>query len=652
MSRSRPQPICPTQMLAFDAPESDWHAPKVSDLPNWENAKRIAIDCETRDDDLKTLGPGVRRGGYIAGYSFAIEGGASYYVPLRHMGGDNVEDPDQAMRYLRDQARAYKGLVVGMNLSYDLDFMNEVGVEFKEASYRDVMLNEALINELLDGYGLDAILPRYNLPGKDESLLRRAAQHYGLDPKAQLWMLAARFVGAYGEGDVAQLHNLLRRQERVIEEQSLERIVDLESKVLPVLVRMRRRGVRVNMEKLEQIETWALQQEGAALQAVFKETGVRIEVGDTMKAAAVAPALEKAGIKLERTETGQPQIDKLVLAGAGAVGAFVLHGRRVSKLKNTFANSIRQFEVNGRIHCTINQMVRPRDDEAGAEGARYGRVSVNKPNLQQQPSRDITLDPVTAELFARAGLQHEFAARWRDIYEPEEGGLWGSADYSQQEPRMQTHYAVLAECEGSAEAAQAYHENPNLDHHQMMADLTGLPRKFAKNIYLGLCYGMGSGKLARELGLPTTFVFSKRLNRNIEIAGPEAQAILEQFDQRAPHVRALAKLAEKRAAEVGYLTTIGGRRCRFPKVGGKYDWTYKAMNRLIQGSSADQTKMAMVAIDAEGHFMQLQIHDSIEATVGSEKEQARIAEIMRDVLPLKVPCRVDSKIGPSWGSLK
>lgn len=621
----------------FEAPDSDWHAPKISELPSWKGAKRVSVDCETRDDDLKTLGPGVRRGGYIVGYSFAIEDGPSHYIPLRHMGGDNVEDPEQALRYLRDQAKAFTGpgtLIAGMNLSYDLDYFAHEKIDFNPERFRDIMLNEALINELYDDYSLEAIAGRYDMPGKDETLLRAAAANYGVDPKSGMWMLAARFVGAYGEQDTSLPLKLLRRQEKRIDDQDLGRIVELENQVLPVLVRMRRRGVRVNMEKLERIEHWSLDQEKQALHEVFVQTGVRIEVGETMKASAVAPALEKVGIVLERTSTDQPQIDKLVLAGAGPVGQLINHARKVSKLRTTFANQVRTFEINGRIHCQVNQMVRPRDDEAGAEGARYGRVSNSKPNLQQQPSRD------------------EFASMWRDIYEPDDGGLWGSADYSQQEPRMQTHYSVLAECEGAAEAAQAYHENPNLDHHQMMADLTGLPRKFAKNIYLGLCYGMGSGKLARELGLPTVIKFSKRLNRNIEIAGPEAQAILEQFNARAPHVRALAKLAEQKAADVGFLVTIGGRRCRFPKVGGRFDWTYKAMNRLIQGSSADQTKMAMVAIDAAGHYMQLQIHDSIEATVADERGIASIAEIMRDVLPLKVPCKVDYKFGPSWGTIK
>jgi DNA polymerase I-like protein with 3'-5' exonuclease and polymerase domains len=627
--------ICPTQELAFSPPPSDWRPPRVADLPSWGGAKRVAVDCETSDPTLKTLGPGVRRGGFIAGYSFAIEDGPSYYVPLRHMGGDNVEDPEQAMNYLRDQARDFDGTVVGMNLGYDLDFMLEAGVEFSNLScFRDVMLSEALIYELHDAYNLDAILPRYGLPGKDETLLRRAAQHYGLDPKAQLWMLPARYVGAYGEGDVSQLHGLLRRQERVIEEQELERIVTLENQVLPVLVRMRRRGVRVNMEKLERIETWALQQEAAALQEVHSLTGIRIEVGDTMKASAVAPALEKSGVMLERTSTDQPQVDKEVLLGAGPVGASILHARKVAKLKNTFAASVRQFEIKGRIHCQVNQMVRPRDDEAGAEGARYGRVSVSKPNLQQQPSRD------------------EFAPMWRDIYEPEEGALWGSADYASQEPRMQAHYAIMAKVGGADDIERAYKENPDLDPHAMSAALTGLERKPAKTIYLGKCYGMGSGKMARSLGLPTVFVFSKRLNRNIEVAGPEAQEIFEQFDQRMPHVSALAKLAEKAAADRGYLTTIGGRRCRFPKTGSRFDWTYKAMNRLIQGSSADQMKMAMVAIDAESYYMQLQVHDETDSSVGSEKDLSRIAEIMRDVLPLKVPVRVDYKIGPSWGSIK
>lgn len=625
------------QEVLFNAPgKSLWKPPRVSDLPVWPDGGRVAVDTETRDDNLRGMGPGVRRGGYIVGYSFAFEDGPSYYVPIRHDGGDNVENPEAAMQYLRDQAARLKGILVGANLSYDLDYLAQVGVEFNNvARMRDVIVAEPLIDEMADSYSLDTLLAKYGLRGKDETLLRQAADAYGLDPKKDLWQLPAKYVGAYGEADVARPLELLRRQERRIEEMDLGNIYDLESDVVPVLVRMRRRGVRVDEERLGEIERWAEVEEAAALELLHKLTGVRVAVGDTMKASAVAPALQAAGIHLARTETGQLQIDRAVLESCGhPAGASLLRARKLSKLRTTFVASVRRYLTDGRIHCCYNQMARQKDDESDVIGARFGRMSCTHPNLQQQPSRD------------------EFAKTWRGIYLPEEDALWSSDDYRQQEPRLLAHYAIITGVPGADKIMRAYRDNPDLDPHQMIADLTGLERTPAKTIFLGLCYGMGSGKLARSLGLPIRAIWSERQSRMIEVAGPEAQRIMDSFDDGAPHVRALARACEKRARERGYITTIGGRRCRFPMVNGRYEWTHKALNRLIQGSGADQTKMALVAADRAGFFLQLQIHDEINASVQDEAEGKRLAELMCDVIPLRVPVKASCKVGDSWGATK
>lgn len=96
--------------------------------------------------------------------------------------------------------------------------------------------------------------------------------------------------------------------------------------------------------------------------------------------------------------------------------------------------------------------------------------------------------------------------------------------------------------------------------------------------------------------------------------------------------------------------TLSGRRCRFPKTAeGKYDWTHKALNRLIQGSSADQTKTAMVELDKQGYFLQLQVHDEMDGSVHSPEEAEAMAEIMRTCVPLTVPSKVDVELGASWG---
>lgn len=644
------------QMPLFE-PESDWRPPLMVGLPSWKDARRIAVDVETRDQHLKELGIGVRRGGYITGVSFAIEDGPAYYLPMRHEGGDNLPE-HQVLAYLREQARGFRGDIVGANLQYDLDYLWEEEILFhEEARYRDIQVADPLIYELHQSYSLDNIAKRHGLPGKNEDKLREAARAYGVDPKNGMWRLPARFVGAYAEEDTRLPLMILRRQERQIEEDDLWDIWNLESQVLPVLVKMRRRGVRVNMDKLRGIEEWSLTEEAEALALVRHQTGVNISVGDVWKAGAIAPALEAIGIQLNKTAQGQPNIDKDVLAGIDHPVAKALSwARKTNKLRTTFAASVRRYEINGRIHCTFNQIARE-DEKGDMKGARYGRLSCVDPNLQQQPSRD------------------EFAARWRSIYEPEEGSLWATNDYSQQEPRWTTHFAAEMDLTKAREAAQAYCDDPKLDNHDFMAQLTGLPRKYAKNVYLGLCYGEGGAKLSRDLGLPTRWALAGRWEngrreisffptqeeafqaRNesqsgyvFETAGEEAQRVLDAFDERAPFIKQLAKKAQDMASKRGYVKTIGGRRLHFPQRGdGTYDWCHKALNRIIQGSSADQTKEALVALDREGRWIALQVHDEIDCSVADVGEGKAIGATMTNVRKARVPFRVDTEIGPSWG---
>lgn len=645
----------------FTTVSSDWKAPDLNSLPSWEGAKRVAIDCETRDPDLKKLGPGAGRrpNSYIIGISFAIEDGPGAYLPIRHEGGDNLP-VEAVLRYLRDQASVFTGDIVGANLPYDLDFLAGDGIEFNRARYfRDIQIADPLINELHDSYSMQAIAERWGFPGKDEALLRAAAVDYGIDPKKDMWRLPARFVGPYAEEDTRLPLNILRRQEREIDEQDLWDVYNLESKLLPILTRLRRRGVRIDLDRLEQVERWALEKETEALAQVRALTGHRIAVGDVWKSEAIAPALEHIGIKLNKTSQGKPKIDKELLGSIKHPVAEALErARKVNKLRTTFASSVREHMINGRIHCTFNQLRRQKDDESeGTAGAAYGRLSCEHPNLQQQPARD------------------DFAPMWRAIYLPEEGELWASNDYSQQEPRMAVHYACLAReligehaWRSALAARDAYRNDPNTDNHQMMADMAGISRKAAKEIYLGLSYGMGGAKMCRKLGLPTMMAVrgprgvlydatspeGQRLvaegAQRFEAAGPEGQRLLDAFDAKVPFVKRLAKACEQRAKAVGYITTLSGRRCRFPKdPHGNFDWTHKALNRLIQGSSADQTKMAMVACAEAGLDIILQVHDEIAFSVKDRDEAERAAEIMRNCTPLELPSKVDVEIGQSWG---
>lgn len=630
-------------------PDASWTPPKH--LFEWTGAKRIAVDVETKDPHLTTMGPGVRRAdSHVIGVSVAIEDGPSCYLPIGHLSGNM--DPDKVWSYLRDQSKKCRAEVTGANLQYDMDWLARYGVDFYHCRWRDVQIAEPIIDELQYSFSLDNIARKYKVPGKDESTLRAYASAYGIDPKKQMWMLPAHAVGAYAEYDARLPLIILRRQEKIIEQQDLRKIFDLECRLQPVLVKMRRRGVRVDFDRLDEVERWALSREVAALHEVTRLTGIQLSTDDTNKTFSLAPVLRHVGIDVPKTAEGKDSVTKDFLVDLKhPVGDLLRTARKFNKLRTTFAASIREHAIGDRIHCTFNQLRTATEDDE--KGARYGRLSCTNPNLQQQPARDEEIGP-----------------RWRSIYVPEQGAKWACLDYSQQEPRWLTHYAELLGLPGAQVAAEKYRTDPTTDNHQMMAELCKIPRKPAKELFLGKCYGMGGAKLCHKLGLPTEWrvkwcgqwlpldhpeAKDALLNgaRKYELAGPEGKVLIDKFNEGAPYVNELAKRCEQKAQRKGFIITAGGRRCRFPtKPGGGFDWAHKALNRLIQGSSGDQSKTAMVLADEAGIELQLQVHDELDLSFTEESTIKNLAQIMCNAMECRVPAKVDIETGESWGEIE
>lgn len=626
------------------APRSAWTPPDLSSLPSWAEAKRVAIDVETRDPHLKKLGVGVRRGGFVCGVSFAIEDGPSHYLPIRHVSG-NLEE-GKVWQYLKDQARVYTGIIVGANLPYDLDYCAENGVVFRRASmFRDVQVASPLINENVFTHSLEAIAQRWGLPGKEEDLLTKAARAAGLDPKSGISDLPSKYVGGYAERDAALPLAILRRQEVDIDEQGLWGIYDLESRLLPVLVKMRRRGVRIDLGRLAHVEKWTEEEERKNWKQVSSITGVRLTPDDAWSSNAIAAALKADGVHVFKTAKGAYSVTQEFLDNIDSkAGLHIKRARKLNKLRTTFAASVRRHLIGDRIHCTFNQL---RSCNKGGEdkGAKFGRISCSDPNLQQQPSRD------------------DFAPMWRSIYVPEPGEEWACLDYSQQEPRWTTHFASLCGLPRADEMVRRYNSDRKADNHTMMAQLIAgegpdwVPpkkkRSQAKDLFLAQCYGQQSAAMARTLGLPTKWIETKT-GKLIEVAGDEAQHIIDSFNKRLPFVRKLSKKTEAVVKRRGHIVTVLGRRCRFEKDpdGPGYYKTYRALNRLIQGSSADQTKKAMVDADDAGFRLLLQVHDEVDLSISSHREARDLAQIMREAVTMKVQSRVDIEVGPNWGEIK
>jgi len=374
------------------------------------------------------------------------------------------------------------------------------------------------------------------------------------------------------------------------------------------------------------------------LHIIKRATGIKVEI---WAAASVAKVFDQMKLDYPRTlKSGQPSFTKnFLLNHENPIAQQIVKAREVNKARTTFIETIYKHSHKGRIHAHIHQM----RSEAG--GTVTGRFSYSNPNLQQIPARNRNLGP-----------------RIRSIFMPEKGHKWGIFDFNQQEPRLVAHYARLTDQFKSDEIIEAY-DDPHADFHQLVADMAKIPRKQAKTINLGLFYGMGKNKLQAELG----------------ISKDKAEKLFNTYHEKVPFVRSLASAVTKRASDKGRIRTLKGRICRFdlwePNEFGIHrplsykdalsEWaggengvyyhrirrafTYKALNRLIQGSAADQTKKVMVDLYKEGIVPHIQIHDELDISIKNEKEVDKIIEIMQNSVKLEVPTLVDVEIGLNWG---
>ena len=610
-------------------PETDW-CPPVS-FPDLTDQKEIAIDLETCDPWLKTHGPGwaFKDRGYIIGIAVATSGWKGYF-PIKHTMGPNL-DEQVVRRWLQKQLDAPNAKIFH-NAQYDVGWLKAEGYTIN-GEIHDTMMAAPLLNENEYSYSLNSIGKEYLGEEKDESLLIEAAQAWGVDPKAEMYKLSPNFVGQYAEQDADLTYRLWQILKKGIEEDDISDIYTTERKLLPVLIDMRMKGVRIDIERAQQVKKELLKKEQSIVKEIKRWYGLE---PDLWAAQSLSQVFDRAGLQYPTTpKTQAPSFvaswlenhdHKLPLAIAQA--------RKLNKARTTFIDKmIMGHLVDGRIHAELHPL---RSDSGGTV---TGRFSGSNPNLQQVPARD----PMIGSLI-------------RSLFIPEEGKHWGCFDYSQQEPRLTVHYSVLTQQDGAEEAAKEY-EDKNADFHQIVADMANISRKEAKTINLGLSYGMGKDKLVEQLG----------------ISKEEAELLFDQYHERVPFIRGLRDSASRMGANRGYVKTLLGRKCRFnlyepfderktplpldqatEEYGGrlKRSYTYKAMNRLIQGSAADMTKKAMLDLYEEGVLAHTQVHDELNISVTDKKEVEKISEIMRDCVELKVPNIVDAEIGSSWGDVK
>ena len=612
--------------LVFKA-QTEWVKP--TEFPDLRQAETIAIDLETYDPDLKTMGSGAVVGrGKVVGIAVAVDGYSGYF-PFDHEGGGNLEK-SKVIQWFTDLCES-PAIKVFHNAMYDVCWIRSMGIKIN-GQIVDTMIAASLVNENRFRFDLNSLGWDYCGQGKNETELNQVAKEWGLDPKADMWKLPSMYVGNYAERDAELTLNLWKVMQKELIDQDLGSIFELETDLFPCLVDMKFKGVRVDVEAAHKLKQQLASQEEILLQKVKTETGIDTQI---WAARSIAKVFDKLGLEYERTlKTQAPSFTKNFLSShKNPTVNLIAKAREINKAHTTFIDTIIKHEHNGRIHADINQI---RSDSGGTV---TGRFSYSNPNLQQIAARNKDLGPLIRSLFI-----------------PESGCDWGCFDYSQQEPRLVVHYASLDQDTSVYNVKDAY-DDGNADFHTIVAEMAEIPRDQAKTINLGLFYGMGKAKLQAELG----------------VSKDKAEELFSIYHERVPFVKSLTRSVSNRAQQRGQIRTLLGRLCRFhlwePNSFGmhkalpfdqavqehgpgiKRAYTYKALNKLIQGSAADMTKKSMLELYKEGIVAHIQIHDELDISVEDDKQAKKIVEIMESAVDLEIPNKVDYEKGKNWGDI-
>jgi DNA polymerase I-like protein with 3'-5' exonuclease and polymerase domains len=610
--------------------ETAWKLPEFPDL---SNHGLIAIDVETYDPELSIRGPGAQRDGRLVGLAIGTEAGFRAYYPIDHEIGPNL--PRECVLHWARRELNHPVPKIGANLLYDLDFLAAAGVSITGPFY-DVQIAEPLLDENRLSYSLESLAQKYLDEGKQEdNLTQWIIGTFGkVDVKSNIWRAPAQIVGPYAESDVDLPLRIFAKQKPILETQGLWDLFILESKLIPMLLAMRQRGIRVDLARAEELYASLKQRQEAVIEELKRTTGL---VVDIWAAESIARIFDQAGVPYEWTEkTHAPSFRRGWLENCELpAAALLVEARRLDKFKGTFVKGyVLDGHINGRVHCQFHQL---RGDDNGTVS---GRMSSSAPNMQNVGIHDEELGPASRSLFL-----------------PDEGQQFWSFDWSQIEFRLAVHYAALMGLPGAQKVVDEYNQDASTDYHKVVAQLTGLSRSRAKNMNYGMVYGMGATKLRNHL----------------KVSLSEGQKLLTEYHRGVPFIRPLANALTKQANEKGEIITLAGRRRRFNmwEKNGKYAteqfpgakraFTHKALNALLQGSAADIMKAGMVQIWESGvcdvlGAPHLTVHDELDGSLPpgkiAEEALAEVGHIMETCWPLLVPLKADGGIGSNWNEAK
>jgi len=664
------------QLTLFN-PESPWKRP--AELPDLSNVDEVAIDTEEKDPSLaKDKGPGFYayertnpNTGFICGLSAAWgdeHNPHKVYVPLRHPDTECF-DYDTVRRWLKALARQRSTRFIFHSFQFDWGWIQATFNIEPPEQIDDVSAMASMVNENLDSFSLDYIAKWLGLAGKDERLLKEAMARFKVPPdkiKQYLWQMEGKYVGPYAEEDAGQTLGAARILRPMIAEENLDHAYNVERRLMPITLKMKQQGIRVDVDKADQLATQLEQSVQEDLYRLSSSIGEKVEIKNVRQNQWLKRQFDKEGIYYPKTLSskrhpdGQASFEKEFLSKHKHwLPRAVYDIRHKQDLAKKFLRKyIISYAHKGRVYPSVNQF---RSEEGGA---RTHRFSYSDPPLQQTPSRD-----------------DEYAALIRQCFIPEDGQDWCSIDYRQQEYRLIVFVAELLRKPGARQAADMYRKDPNTDFHNYVVSITRLPRPRAKDTNFAKSYGAGKDKFALMTGMDLA----------------EAIKTMDIYDEHLPFVKKAAEHYNRYAAANGHIRMIDGARRHFnlwepvyrdysredeyksvdpnistapcfieeaerrkedsnhPWYGERFKraYTHKAFNSMIQGSGARQMKEAMCQVYDAGYLPLLQVHDELGFSFSSQADAFEAARIMENACPqITIPMLTDIKWGNNWGHLE
>lgn len=561
------------------------------------------------------------------GFSLALPDGTTTYHDIRREPG--------MVDWFNDEMSRFGGIIICHNASFDYKMALSVGMFMPIRQLDDTAIRACLINEHEPSFSLDSLCEKYIDERKESEIYAELAEIFGGRATRGVQMkhiaserVPVELIAKYARKDALLALRLWEWQEQEIKKQALQDICAFERRVMVPIIEAEMRGIRVDLKAAEKAIdklTVEIAEQQTRLNSLV---GFDLNVNSPKQVKEVfRPAQDSTGdwyadngYALNATESGNPSLDAAALRAMedDQRAALILSVRSTIKTRDTFlAGHVLSHAVGDRVYPHINQ------NKSEDAGTGTGRLSYTEPALQQIPSRN-----------------KKVASIVKPVFLPDEDCEWMSLDMNSFEVRVFAHLVNNPVILGK------YAENELADFHQMVADLTNLPRNAtysgqanAKQLNLSMIFNSGNGAIAEKMGMDWEWNSFQKEGKVFKYkkAGPNAELVIADYHSKLPGVKELAARAKATAESFGYVQTKMGRHLRFPR---KFK-TYKASGLAIQATAADINKqMWLLCADVlrpKAAHLIMNTHDSYELNVRRGTDPLRLKSELQEGIRAAVP---------------